>query len=163
MWFVVLFQWLHVLLAIFWFGSVLYLNVILIPTILRLPIEQQRAVTIPLGAFSDRILTPVSMLVILFGILRGTVFGQVQHVTRLLGTSYGRIFLAAALLTIGLACWGTFVSGRAAKHLNTIPLVNGGPTPAFTNQLQRVKMFVLLELVGFFIIFTLMILLGSGI
>jgi uncharacterized membrane protein len=161
-------QWFHVLLGIFWFGSVLYLNVIVIPTILRLPLEQQRAVSIPLGAFTDRILTPVSILVILLGIVRGTLLGSVHDLASLLGTQYGVTFLVAALMTIALALWGTFVSGRAARHLNEIPLTetmlaSGTPSLAFATQLQRVKLFVLLELIGFFIIFTTMILMSFGI
>jgi uncharacterized membrane protein len=168
MWMVLLIQWFHVLLGIFWFGSVLYLNVIVIPTILRLPLEQQRAITIPLGSFSDRVLTPVSILVILLGIVRGTLLGPVRDVPSLLGTQYGITFLVALLMTIALALWGTFVSGRAAKQLNAIPmkevmLANGIVSLAFATQLQRVKLFVLLELFGFFIIFTTMILMSVGI
>jgi uncharacterized membrane protein len=168
MWMVLLVQWFHVLLGIFWFGSVLYLNVIVIPTILRLPLEQQRAVTIPLGTFSDRVLTPVSILVILLGIVRGTLLGPVHDVPSLLGTHYGITFLVALLMTIALALWGTFVSGRAAKDLNGMPmkevmLANGTVSLAFATQLQRVKLFVLLELIGFFIIFTTMILMSFDI
>ncbi|GCE29778.1 hypothetical protein KDA_52620 [Dictyobacter alpinus] len=168
MWLTLIIQWFHVLLGIFWFGSVLYLNVIVIPTILRFPVEQQRIITVPLGAFTERILTPVSILVILLGIVRGTVLGPIHDLSFLLGTSYGITFLVAMLMTIALALWGTFVSGRAAKQLNEMPLTEGmlaqGTTSvAFATQLQRVKLFVLLELVGFFLIFTTMILMGFGI
>lgn len=168
MWITLIVQWFHVLLAIFWFGSILYLNIIVIPTILRLPLEQQRSVTVPLGAFTDRILTPVSILVILLGLIRGTILGPVHDMSFLLGTKYGITFLVAGLMTIALALWGIFVSGRAAKQLNQMPmsgvmLANGTPSQAFTTQLQRVKLFVLLELIGFFLIFTTMILMSFGI
>ena len=168
MWMVLLLQWFHVLLGIFWFGSVLYLNVIVTPTILRLPLEQQRAVTIPLGFFSDRVLTPVSVLVILLGIVRGTLLGPIHDLPSLFGTQYGITFLVALFMTVGLALWGTFVSGHAAKHLNEMPMTevvqaNGTLSLAFATQLQRIKLFVLLGLLGFFIIFTTMILMSFGI
>jgi uncharacterized membrane protein len=168
MWIVLVLHWLHVLLGIFWFGSVLYLNVMAIPTILRLPIEQQRAVTMPLATLTDRILTPVSILVILLGIVRGTILGSIHDLASLFGTGYGITFLVAALMTIVLALWGTLVSGRAARHLNELPLTevvqaDGTLSLAFTTQLRRVQLFVLLELLGFFITFTTMILMRFGI
>lgn len=124
------------------------------PNHLQFPLEQQRVVTIPLGAFTDRVLTPVSVLVILLGIVRGTILGSIHDLTSLFGTGYGITFLVAALMTIALVLWGTFVSGRAAKLLNQIPLsdvlrADGTPSLAFTTQLQRVQLFVLL---GFFVI-----------
>ncbi len=122
MWGVVLMQWLHVLLAIFWFGSILYADVVLIPTLMKLPTEQHRTFAIPLGLRTDRVLLPVSLLVLVLGLLLGTVFGDVQSFTFLFGTAYGITFLIAFLGTAALILWGNLVSGRAVKRQNASPL-----------------------------------------
>ena len=48
-WFVFAVQWAHVLLGILWFGTVLSLDVIVIPAINRLPIVTQRDVSAAIG------------------------------------------------------------------------------------------------------------------
>ncbi len=166
-WALFIIQWLHVLLGIFWFGSVLYLNIVVIPTILKLPLDQQRKLTIPLGTLSERVITPVSVLVLVLGLVRGTVFGPIQSLTFLFGTAYGITFLLALLATAALIAWGILVTARATRRLNQIPLdeamlAEGKVPVAFTTQMQRVKVFVLLELLGFFVIFSCMILMGFG-
>ncbi len=64
MWPVFLMQWLHVLLSIFWFGSILYVDIVVIPTLMKLPPDQQRTFAIPLSLRSGRVLLPVSLLVL---------------------------------------------------------------------------------------------------
>src|SRR5579885_496679 len=56
---VLVIQWLHVLLGICWFGGVLYLDFVVIPALMTLPLEQQRAVSKPLTLFTNRLLFPV--------------------------------------------------------------------------------------------------------
>ncbi len=164
---VLVLQWLHVLLGIFWFGGSLYLNFMVVPVVLSLPLGQQREVAIPLGARSNQILPLVAILVILLGLLRGTVWGPVHSFPFLFGTAYGVTFLTSLLVVGGVELWGHFVAGRAAAQLNTFPLAevmkpeSAGAT-AFNAQVQRVKLFALVELLGFFIIFTCMILMRFG-
>jgi hypothetical protein len=154
---VLVLQWLHVLLGIFWFGGSLYLNFMVVPVVLSLPLGQQRAVAIPL----------VAILVILLGLLRGTVWGPVHTFAFLFGTAYGVTFLTSLLVASGVELWGHFVAGRAAAQLNTFPLAEvmkpqSATATAFDAQVQRVKLFALVELLGFFIIFTCMILMRFG-
>ncbi len=47
MWGLIVIQWLHVLLGIFWVGGSLYLNFMVVPVVLSLPLGQQREVAIP--------------------------------------------------------------------------------------------------------------------
>jgi len=167
MWNLIVIQWLHVLLGIFWFGGSLYLNGMVIPVLLSLPLGQQREVAVPLGARSNQILPPVAILVILLGVLRGTVWGPVHTFAFLFGTAYGVTFLISLLAAAAVESWGHFVTGKAAAHLNTFPLAevmkpkSAGAT-AFNKQVQRVIFFTLIELLGFFIIFTCMILMRFG-
>lgn len=167
MWGLILIQWLHVFLGILWFGSTLYLDFVVIPTVMTLPLEQQRSVSKPLTQFSERIIIPAGILVILLGLLRGIVFGPVRSLDALVGTTYGLTFLIALLTALATFAWGQLVLTRAAKGLDTFPLADvmqteGKVALAFAVQVQRVKRFALLELFGFFIIFTCMILMRFG-
>ncbi|GCE29967.1 hypothetical protein KDA_54510 [Dictyobacter alpinus] len=160
-------QWFHEFLGIFWFGGSLYLNFMVVPVILSLPLGQQRNIAVPLGVLSNRVLPLVGSLVILLGVLRGTVWGSVQSFAFLLGTTYGLTFLLAFLVACAVLIWGHFVTGRAATRLNTFPLAEMAKPQstgalAFNAQVQRVKLFILIELFGFFIIFTCMILMRFG-
>jgi len=159
MWGLIVIQWLHVFLGIFWFGSTLYLDFVVIPAVMTLPLDQQRTVSKPLTLFSDRVLIPAAILVILLGLVRVTIFGPVRSLDFLFGTAYGITFLAA----VTTLSWGHFVVDRAARHLEAFPLMevmkSGGTVAvAFAAQVQRVKLLALLELLGFFVIFTCMIL-----
>lgn len=160
-------QWLHEFLGIFWFGGVLYLNFVVIPAITRQPLENQRQISGTLSKLSDRLFKPISLLVIVFGIVRGTIWGPIKTWDFLFGSSYGWTFIVALLTTIGLVLWGNFVTGRAALKLNDYPVAEvakgAGPVfAAFSAQLQRVKLFALLELLGFIIVFSCMVLLAFG-
>ncbi len=167
MWSLIIIQWLHILLGVFWFGSTLYLDFVVIPAVMTLPLEQQRSVSKPLTLFSDRVLIPAAILVIVLGLVRGIVFGPVQSLDILFGTAYGITFLIAFLATVATFLWGHFAVGRAARHLEAFPLSevmksSGTVAVAFAAQVQRVKLLALLELLGFFVIFTCMILMRFG-
>lgn len=168
MWGMLAIQWIHVLLALFWFGGILYLNAVVVPVLLKLPPAEQRPISAALGQASSRIFMPVQVLVIVFGILRGTVWGPIDSVAALTSTSYGITFLVSLLATIGLAGFGHAVSGKAAQKLGTFPLEEivkpGSPVAAaYLAQVQRVKLFIGIQLIGFIVIFTLMIFLRFGI
>ena len=117
MWGLIIIQWLHVFLGIFWFGSTLYLDFVVIPAVMTLPLDQQRTVSKPLTLFSDRVLIPAAILVIVLGLVRGIVFGPVQSLDFLFGTVYGITFLIAFLAAVATFLWGHFAVGRAARHL----------------------------------------------
>ena len=167
MWSLIVIQWLHVFLGILWFGSTLYLDFVVIPAVMTLPLDQQRTVSKPLTIFSDRVLIPAAILVIALGLIRGIVFGPVRSLDILFGTAYGITFLIASLAAIATFLWGHFAVGRAARHLEAFPLTDvmksgGTVAVAFAARVQRVKLLALLELLGFFIIFTCMILMRFG-
>ena len=78
-WPVVAVQWLHVLLGILWFGNALVLDVIVIPAINRLPIVSQREVASYIGSRATPIFHLVVPLIVILGIIRGTVPGTDQE------------------------------------------------------------------------------------
>ena len=163
MWVAMLLHWLHVFLGIFWFGSLLYVGFVLVPAMTRLPLEQQQAASQMINEQAGRVLFPVSGLVIILGLLHGTLFGSIQSLDYLLGTAYGRTFLIAFLVAVATAIWGSFIVTGEIKRLKMFPLEDlkqQGSQVAldFSAQMQRVKFFVMLELLGFLVIFTCMIL-----
>ncbi len=167
MWAIIVIQWCHVLLGLFWFGSTLYFDIVLIPVVTTLPLELQRAISQPLAMRADRVFIPSALLVILLGLLRGTIWGPIKSWMFLFATAYGLTFLIAFLATVATFAWGVFVTSRAARKLDTFPLEEvkrpcGASALAFAAQVQRVKLFALLELLGFLVIFTSMILMRFG-
>jgi uncharacterized membrane protein len=167
MWSLILIQWLHVLLGIGWFGSILYLDFVVIPAVMTLPLDQQRTVSKALTVFGNRVLTPTALMTIILGLVHGTIFGPVRSWNFLIGTAYGITFLIASLAAIATFLWGHFAISRAARRLDTFPLTDvmqsgGAVALAFAAQVQRVKLLVQLELLGFFVIFTYMILMRFG-
>src|SRR5437879_12964464 len=84
-WVLAVLLYVHVLGAIFWFGSGLMLQFVFIPALRDLPYEAQHPWLQALSANYSRIIGPVGGLTILFGILRGIFAG----VLGTLNTHYG--------------------------------------------------------------------------
>jgi uncharacterized membrane protein len=155
-------QWLHVLLGIFWFGSALYTDIVLIPAITHLSLEKQREIGAVLGVRGVAVFRVVAPLIIVLGFLRGTVFGPIKSLD-VLTTAYGLTWLVALVVTIALYRWAFTTYEGALRALTTVPLApDGSATPEVEATANRVKRLAVLELVFFFVIFTCMILMRFG-
>ncbi len=159
-------QWLHVILAILWFGSVLYADVVLAPAFATLPISIQRSAMAAIGVRATRIIPPAAGLVILLGIIRGTVFGQVRSIEALT-TTYGVTLLLSFALAAGTFIYGVRVIGPTLDRIGAISeadAVNpdGSPTPAALLLIGQAKRNGVIELLLFLAIFTCMILMRFG-
>jgi hypothetical protein len=156
-------QWLHVILGILWFGTVLSLDVIVIPAINRLPIVAQREISSHIGARATPIMRVVVPTIIVLGIIRGTLFGPIKDLGAVFGTAYGLTWLTSLLATIGVFVWGLRVLEPALQRMGAAPL---GPDGSATTELvaatNRVKGLVGVELLGFILIFSCMILMRFG-
>jgi uncharacterized membrane protein len=162
-WAVVVVQWLHVLLGIFWFGNALVLDVIVIPAINRLPIVRQREISSYIGSRATPIFHVVVPSIIVLGFIRGTLLGPIKSVDILLGTPYGLTWLTALGVTILTYLFGFFAIVPALRLMDAAPVgPDGSPTPELTAAIGRVKRLVTLELLGFLVIFTCMILMRFG-
>jgi uncharacterized membrane protein len=163
-WVIITVQWLHVFLGIFWFGSVLYLNFVVIPSITSLPFSQQGAISQKIAANSNRVILPVASLVIIIGFLRGTVWGSVQSLSAAFGSAYGITFVVATLLGIAVYAWGYFVIRPTAERIQkeAASMEDGKVTATFTALVQRIKLLSLIELAGFLTLLTCMILMRFG-
>jgi uncharacterized membrane protein len=159
-------QWLHVFFGIFWFGAVLYGDFILIPALNTLPLAKQREFGSVVGARGIRVIRPVGIATILLGIIRGTFFGQIQSVDALT-TTYGLSWSVALIAAIATFWWGDRVITPAVERLMKLPEPeavgpDGQPSPRLVTILDDVKRKAGLELIGFFVIFTTMILMRFG-
>lgn len=159
-------QWLHVLLGITWFGSVLATNFIFIPALMRLPIQQQQSMGVAYGEVAGRLLTRAGEGVILLGILRGTVLGPIKSLD-MLTSQYGVTWLVALIAAIATYLWGKRVIEPAVKRINSVDpdralLADGSPALELAAAVADVKRKSMLELLGFLVIFTCMILMRFG-
>jgi uncharacterized membrane protein len=162
-WPVVAVQWLHVLLGILWFGNALVLDVIVIPAINRMPIVSQREVASYIGSRATPIFHVVVPSIVVLGIIRGTVMGPIKNVEVLFGSAYGLTWLTALGATIVTYLFGLFVIVPALRRMDQAPIAaDGSPTPTLAIATDRVKRLVGLELIGFLVIFTCMILMRFG-
>ena len=162
-WAVFVVQWLHVLLAILWFGNSLSLATITIPAISKLPLVRQQEIGAQLGVQGTRVIDIAGPAVIILGLLRGTVFGQIHDLNSLIGTAYGLTFLVALVVATATFLWGRFVIVPSTRVLATAPVnPDGTATPELNAALERAKRVTVLELIGFLVVFTCMILMRFG-
>lgn len=162
-WVVVAVQWAHVLLGILWFGNALALDLIVIPAINRLPIVAQREISSYIGARATPIFKVVVPAIVVLGFVRGTLLGPIKSLEVLFGSAYGLTWLTALIVTIGVYVWGLRVLEPALGRMGSSPLApDGSATPELVAATNRVKRLVSVELLGFLVIFTCMILMRFG-
>jgi uncharacterized membrane protein len=156
-------QWLHVLLGIVWFGYSLALAVFVIPAVSSLPITTQRQIGAALTKHATPIIDALMPAIVVLGFIRGTFLGPIDSVTDVFTTAYGITWLVALVAAIATYLWGRLVIVGSVDLLNAAPLTaEGGPTPEFEAALARAKRVTALELLGFGVIFTCMILMRFG-
>jgi uncharacterized membrane protein len=147
-------QWLHVLLGILWFGYALSMYFLVAPALMELPESQGRITNARLGAIGARVFPIVAVLVILLGVVRGTVFGPINSLDDLFGTAYGWTWLVALIATIGLLYTGARHIGPIFEGLNT--------TKDYAADAARLRRVSAIDLGIFFVVFTCMILMRFG-
>jgi uncharacterized membrane protein len=162
-WLVVGAQWLHVLLGIIWFGNSLVVAAILIPSLNPLPILTQREVGSRYGERATRLFNVIVPAVIALGVVRGTLLGPIKDVEDVFGSTYGITWLVALVAAIATFLWGRIAINGALRRMNDAPInADGTATVQLEAETARVKLVVVLELVGFLVIFTCMILMRFG-
>jgi uncharacterized membrane protein len=154
-------QWLHILFGTFWFGGALFANFVVVPAMMRMPAEPQQQFLKFFAKQSERMMLIAASGTIVLGIIRGTVFGEIKDVADL-GSAYGiywLIGLVAACVTYAYGTW--YLSPRANRLTAEMAAAGVGPggqmPPELAAAMSRLKVIALLELVGFFVVFTAMI------
>jgi uncharacterized membrane protein len=161
-------QWLHVLLGIFWFGASLTANLILVPALSPLPLAEQQRFGGAYGTVANRVLPPVAYAVVILGVIRGTVFGPLQSVDAVLGSAYGLTWLAALVVALGTQAFAQRVLAPNIGRLSELDPATavdeeGRPSAELSAIIGRAKRHTIVELAGFGVIFTCMILMRFGV
>ncbi len=105
----------------------------------------------------------VAPAILILGVIRGTLLGPIDSIADVFTTAYGITWLVALVTIIAVFLWGRFVILGAVQRLAVAPLTaDGGPTPELNAALTRAKKVTVLELLGFFVIFSCMILMRFG-
>lgn len=112
-WLLSVLLYVHILGAIFWFGSGLMLRYVMMPAVANMPYEAQHPFLQVIGNNYSRIIGPIGGLTILFGILRGAFAGVFSS----LNTPYGITFVAAFVLAIPVVVIGARFIGPLAEKL----------------------------------------------
>lgn len=160
-------HWIHVLAGIIWFGGTLVVNLLVTPALNVLPPDQQRRLGRQLAGSLRRYYSAAAGVAMLFGILRGTLFGPIKGPDMLFGTAYGLTWLASLILTIGLAFIGSRYSAPTAERMYRDDSLwgfgpNEAPPAGLVAHVQLLRTIGLIELAGFFVVFTLMVFMRFG-
>jgi uncharacterized membrane protein len=156
LWLVIV-QWLHVVLGILWFGSTLYINLVFIPAVLPFPREKQQEISARISPLTTFVLRPTAIAVIALGFIRGTFLGQLHSVQDVLGAPYGRTWLVALIGALALYGFIEVIFDPTIRRLNAAK-----GEAEYDATLGRVKVYAVIELIGFFAVFTCMILMRFG-
>jgi uncharacterized membrane protein len=103
-------QWLHILTGITWFGGYIFMTFAVWPVLLLRPVPEAQSFFNDLAQPVSKLMMLSGTLVLLLGILRGTVFGIIRSFEVLFNTSYGLTWLAALVLTLILTVHGAVSS-----------------------------------------------------
>jgi uncharacterized membrane protein len=163
LWVVFTVQWLHVVSGITWFGGILFIALVLLPTLRLVAPADQRAIVSPLAQRIIQVYTVAALSTVILGILRGTVFGQITTFDILFGTTYGLTWIAAFILGIVTILCGIFLVGMNLQKLSAIAAGGSGTSDAaFTAQWRVLTTGVYITLVAFAATFSCMILMRFG-
>lgn len=148
-------QWLHILTGIVWFSGYIFLDFVLWHTLLRLPVSQAKSTNALITKFAGPVMATSGSLVVLLGIIRGTVLGPIKSFSFLFRSNYGLTWLVALAVSLILTAWG------AGWHDRVIGPVWEGDRmkPGATG---RLRIGALFEMTCFGIVLACMVLMGIG-
>ena len=105
----VLVHWVHVLAGAVWFGAQAFLFAALWPALLGRPVPEAKALLQGVAPRMARLMGWAGPVVIVSGLVRGTLLGPIRSWQALVGTAYGHTFLVSIALVGALTVYG----GRA--------------------------------------------------
>lgn len=151
----VLVQWLHILMGITWFGGYIFLDLVVWPTLLSRPAAEAKQASEAMARFAGPVMATSGSLVVLLGIVRGTVLGPIRSLTFLFTTAYGVTWLVALLVALVLTVWGASVHDRWVG-----PVWEGSRVRP--EAVRRLRAGAIFELACFGVILACMVLMGVG-
>jgi putative copper export protein len=158
-------QWLHVLFAIAWFGTVIGINVVVMPRVMTMAPDRQREFM--QGFLASQAPHVFGLVTIALGLIRGTLLGPIQSIDFLFGTAYGRTWLVALVAALYALIFPYVVmEPRMRRILATDDLwrpdVGGGRSPELEAAMKSTMRMAPLGILGLLVAFTCMILMRFG-
>jgi hypothetical protein len=144
---------LHMLFATFWFGGTLWVNFVLGPAAARTSPAASGEMGGQIGLQAARVVPPVAGLAILLGFLRGTVWGPINGLGAIFNTGFGRWWFIALVIAVITFMWGQRLTGPSAASIGS-----ASDDAERAVRTQRTLRLASIELIGFFAIFSMMIL-----
>jgi uncharacterized membrane protein len=148
-------QWLHILMGIVWFGGYIFLDFVLWPTLLRMPVPQAKTASALISKFAGPIMASSGTLVVLLGIIRGTVLGPITSFRVLFTSVYGVTWLVALSVSILLIIWGAGWHDRAVGPIWEGDGLSSGVA-------GRLRLGIIFEMTCFGLVLACMVLMGVG-
>lgn len=153
---------IHILLAIIWFGGVLFIGWGVFPASQKLKPTIQQNFLSNLMFWVHWPLTFTGLSVIISGIILGTVLGPLKSWDSIFSTTYGHIFTTALIVSIFTLLWGMFISYKHTMAIlsNTdiwIQAENGNNKP-LKKAFLKIAAVEAIEVIGFITILICMVL-----
>ena len=143
--------YLHILAGIAWFGSSIFIIFVMIPTLRRMGATAVKEYLQAMEFASQRFFPAAGGSTVLLGIVRGLLFGVS------LNTAYGKTYLAAIVLGVGILIYGVRVTGMNVRRMSAAP---AGPEQAAL--IEHTYRFGFIEFAGFLVLLGLMIAMRFG-
>jgi uncharacterized membrane protein len=147
-------EWLHILAGIAWVGAHITFDFAIAPGLLRRPAAEAKAANEAISKAGQPLFMS-GMLVMLLGIVRGTLLGPITSFDFLFGTAYGITWLVALGLTLAVMIWSGMWYGRLLGPLWEGVHVRKGAR-------ARLRLGAVVALTGFGLILACMVLMGAG-
>lgn len=149
-------QWIHIVAGLIWIGANIYQDYVIWPALLSRPAPEARATYDSTAKFAAPLMMIAGIVVMLMGIIRGTLLGPIKSFGYLLTTPYGLTWLVALLVMIFIIAWG----GRFRSGLDNA-VWNGDQF--HPNAMHYIRSHTLVSNIAFAIILACMVLMRFGV
>ncbi|MBA3826142.1 MAG: hypothetical protein H0X24_19855 [Ktedonobacterales bacterium] len=165
-------RYLHIILGITWFGGTVYRSLILLPGLATLSPEQRRPFLQSVQEGHETFLLTTGFLVIVLGIMLGAVVGPIQSGSALF-TAYGVTWIASMTLAAIILGWEGFMVSPAIAALapddaeEVVVATEPAravlpPVPSMPGSLRRAQTLAWIEVGGFCLLVSFMVLMHFG-
>lgn len=127
--FVIAVHLLHVAGGAAWLGGSVFANLFLVPYTLRQPTERRRHLIRTLLVGPERLMIGAALLVVVTGLVRGTLLGPISG-PESLGRPYGLVWILSIVVIALVFATGARLTGPAMRRLTQEDHLWDDPSPA---------------------------------
>jgi uncharacterized membrane protein len=145
--------YLHIVGAIFWFGSGLFLQFVITPALVNMQFEAQKPLLLAIAGRYGKVVGPIGGLTILLGILRGISTGVLGN----LGSPFGLTYVASIVGAVVVIVIGARFIGPTAEKMAAQTTREG-----VVEQAGRISQYGRYEAGGMLVMLALMVAMRAG-